>query len=374
MTRHKIALFGGSFDPVHCGHRDVIAHIIGSNRYQECWVIPCAMSPGKPNPLLSNEERLALLLAVVEKISGVKTLSLEIEKEGLSYTIDTIETLQAQFSECEFEFWMGMDQFKQLASWHRYQDVVQRVTVCVYNRETTYSRDQILRLHAHNPKMNFSKLRVETIRAPALSSSLIRQKLLEKQSVQGLVPRQTLSKLREIFPSINMPIVTGVSGRAGSGKTSYSKKMASENGATLIELDKIGHMALGVADIKKACINAFSSRILTENGDIDRRILGEIVFQDHVKLARLNAIIHPCIKVTALEMIKNSRTKDVWMEGALIEEIGLLECCDTYIVMTCSDEISQKRSHRDLSAILKNQRSQAQYEQASDQTIASDKA
>ncbi len=363
----KVALFGGSFDPIHLGHVDVIRSILETEYYDALWVIPCRLSPGKSTPTLDPNSRLTMLTDVCTVWDSVTVLDLELMSEGPSYTITTVETLQAQHPETQFELWMGMDQFEKLETWHRAEDLVQLIGINVFDRDSTRNQAQIEAMH--RGVLMFLVLRYHSVNARPVSSSEIRAALNAGDSVQGLVPRQTLRYLRTAFPQCRMPYVTGIAGRAGSGKSTYAKKISDEKDVVLIELDKLGHEVLEREDIQAQLMQQFGPDIKTDTGEINRSKLGAIVFNDPEKLAQLNRLVHPLIKAACLETIKDAST-DVIIEGALIEEIGLLDYCDRYIVMDVPDMVAIARNKRHIKPILIQQRSRQEFIKNADQVIS----
>ena len=87
--------------------------------------------------------------------------------------------------------------------------------------------------------------------------------------------------------------VIGLTGGIGSGKSTVSRFLA-ELGAVIIDADRVGHEALGTSDeVRRELLATFGWQIMTPKGEVDRKKLGEIVFDDPESLARLNQIMHP---------------------------------------------------------------------------------
>lgn len=133
-------------------------------------------------------------------------------------------------------------------------------------------------------------------------------------------------------------MVLGIFGKAGCGKSTLANKLE-ERGAVRISLDEIGHDVL--KDSKTQIVAAFDDRILTED-EIDRNKLAEKVFSDSKLLSTLNSIVHPVIKIKALEKLED-RSRLYVIEGALLQEIGLDEYCDKIIWLDCAREEAIER-------------------------------
>ncbi len=117
--------------------------------------------------------------------------------------------------------------------------------------------------------------------------------------------------------------VIGLTGGVGTGKSTVSKYIQ-ELGAVLVDADKVGHEsyrpgALAYKDI----VAAFGPRVLQPNGEIDRKALGAIVFNDPKALAKLNSIVHPRMKdmiEEKLAELSQQGVKAVILEAAILIE------------------------------------------------------
>ena len=88
------ALFGGSFDPIHCGHMAIAQAVLDLEFINEVVFIPNAVSPLKThNPLASDAYRKEMLLSAIEGINGFSLDDHELKRGRISYTIDTVERL-----------------------------------------------------------------------------------------------------------------------------------------------------------------------------------------------------------------------------------------------------------------------------------------
>ena len=119
--------------------------------------------------------------------------------------------------------------------------------------------------------------------------------------------------------------VIGLTGGIGSGKSTVSKFLA-ELGAGIIDADRVGHEALRRdTEVWREVVVAFGRQILTPAGDIDRKKLGEVVFNNTESLTRLNQIMHPrmydMVKVQ-LEEYRRQGVRVVVLEAPLLLEAG----------------------------------------------------
>lgn len=140
--------------------------------------------------------------------------------------------------------------------------------------------------------------------------------------------------------------VIGLTGGIGSGKSTVSGYLK-ELGASVIDADIIGHRVLEDARVKKEIRAAFGSRILDENGRINRKKLGDIVFgTDKELLPLLNRITHPVILERIKEKLKEYRHQGVSVtivEAPLLIEAGYTSLVDEIWVTTAPEEVILKR-------------------------------
>lgn len=147
-----------------------------------------------------------------------------------------------------------------------------------------------------------------------------------------------------------MKNVIGIYGLICSGKSSFSKLLAKELNALYIDADIIGHEALNDKNKKEELIKAFSSDILDNNGNIDRKKLGKIVFGNSKKLRKLESITYPYIEKKISELI-NSTDKDVVIEAALIMRSEIYKMCGSliYVNSKTADIINRMKKKRNIS-------------------------
>ncbi|WP_300367918.1 dephospho-CoA kinase [Brachyspira sp.] len=144
--------------------------------------------------------------------------------------------------------------------------------------------------------------------------------------------------------------IIGIYGLICSGKSSFSKMLAKEMNALYIDVDLIGHEAL--INNKENIVKEFSSDILDENNNIDRKKLGAIVFNNFKKLKRLEEINYPYIENKVKELI-DSTDKDVVIEAALIMRSKIRFMCNSliYVNAKTSDIIKRMKKTRNISEL-----------------------
>ncbi len=136
-------------------------------------------------------------------------------------------------------------------------------------------------------------------------------------------------------------IVIGLTGGILSGKSTVSGMLA-ERGAVIIDADKVGHQAYQPhTDVWQELVDTFGEWILKQNGEIDRKRLGEIVFHDPSALILLNKIVHPRMREIIEEELKRLRAEGasvVAIEAAVLIEAKWTDLVDRIWVTTAPAE------------------------------------
>ena len=137
----RVGLYGGTFDPIHRGHLHLITQLLQRNVVDEIIVIP-APTPWMRDeaPRASVQERLEMVRLGVAELdpeieSRVSVSEIEILREGLSYTIDTVVELKAQSPQIHFVLILGSDAFAGIEKWHRSKELLSMIEVLVIARE-----------------------------------------------------------------------------------------------------------------------------------------------------------------------------------------------------------------------------------------------
>ena len=134
----------------------------------------------------------------------------------------------------------------------------------------------------------------------------------------------------------------GITGSIACGKSTVSNYLK-EKGYTIIDADKLGHIALTSEDVKIKLSEKFGDNIL-ENNEISREKLGKLVFGNDENLKILNSIVHPYIRKIILQLQKNHRDERfVFLDIALLFEAGFEDLVEKIIVVHVDEKIQLDR-------------------------------
>lgn len=189
ITKPRIALYGGAFDPVHRAHLEAARAARRQASLEKVIFIPAAHSPLKAHgPLAGDADRLKMLeLATAGEADFIVDDS-ELRRGGMSYTVDTVRGFKKREPEAELFWIIGGDQLAQLDRWQAIDDLVRLVTFLVLARPG-------YKLSA--PAV--SGLAWTQIEAPLMqeSSTLVRERLSLGKSLDGLLPRTVEAFIRK---------------------------------------------------------------------------------------------------------------------------------------------------------------------------------
>ncbi len=149
------------------------------------------------------------------------------------------------------------------------------------------------------------------------------------------------------LPNINRGIIVGITGGIACGKTTVTELLA-EKGAIPINADEIGHQLLKAdSPVIDELTESFGIEILDENGDVSRKKMGKIVFNDKKEREKLNAILHPLIikrsRIRARELVTDDPSSVVLLDAPLLIEAGAYNTVDLIVVVTSSHEKQLRR-------------------------------
>jgi nicotinate-nucleotide adenylyltransferase len=129
-----IGIFGGTFDPIHYGHLRTALELKETLALEQVRFVPCANPPHRATPMTDGRVRLKLVTAAIRGEPGFVADERELEREGPSYTVDTLESFRADYPKRSLCLLLGMDAFLNLPSWHRWQELLRLAHIVVAHR------------------------------------------------------------------------------------------------------------------------------------------------------------------------------------------------------------------------------------------------
>lgn len=129
-----MGIFGGTFDPIHYGHLRTALELLEELSLEEVRFIPCGQQPLRDEPTAPGETRLSMVRAAVESEARFSVDTRELEREGPSYSVDTLTGLRTEHEDRSLCLLLGMDAFLSLPDWHRWEELIDLVHIVVAHR------------------------------------------------------------------------------------------------------------------------------------------------------------------------------------------------------------------------------------------------
>ncbi len=134
----------------------------------------------------------------------------------------------------------------------------------------------------------------------------------------------------------------GITGKTGTGKSTIATTLAQKLDGQYVDIDKIGHQATSDPIIAKKLCNVFGNELLNENGNIDRKKLGNIVFSDTDKMQILTNITWEYME-QELDKILLQKQQCFVFDWALLPKVKFWDMCNTKILVTSDDTVRKER-------------------------------
>jgi nicotinate-nucleotide adenylyltransferase len=173
----RIGIIGGTFNPPHNGHLLIASEVKTALHLAEVWFMPNNIPPHKQcADMASKQDRINMVELAIEKNPSFKLETIELERNGKSYTIDTIALLKKRYGDShQYYFIIGADMVEYLPKWHKIEELTKMVTF-VGVRRPGFSFD---------PAYSIIEVDVPEF---AVSSSLLRKRFTENKNTMYLIP------------------------------------------------------------------------------------------------------------------------------------------------------------------------------------------
>lgn len=130
-----VAVFGGSFDPVHKAHVAIVEQVQATLTPRQFIVVPCHIPPHKASLSASAEHRLAMLALAFNDVSGVQIDRRELTSKDVSYSVNTLDVLRREVGEhVSLVFIMGLDSWLNFSAWFKWREILRLSNLLVIHR------------------------------------------------------------------------------------------------------------------------------------------------------------------------------------------------------------------------------------------------
>ena len=186
----RIGVFGGTFDPPHVGHLTIACQVIGVLNLDRLLLV-VAGDPWQKSAVRSvtpAEHRFAMVQAAVERHPAVEVSRIEIERDGPSYMVETLDALTAMHPEAEFFLIIGSDAVPGLSTWHDSTRLREQSTLVIVQRPDSQ----------HTPPPEGWRHVMVDLGAEPVASSEVRQRVADGLSIVGMVPDAVIDTIASL--------------------------------------------------------------------------------------------------------------------------------------------------------------------------------
>ena len=131
---NSMGVFGGTFDPVHYGHLRTAFEMLQALRFGEVRFMPCGNPPHREAPVATAELRLQMVRDATVGQAGFVVDDRELQRDGPSYSVDTLSELRVEFAKRPLALMIGMDAFLSLPKWHHWREILNLAHIVVAHR------------------------------------------------------------------------------------------------------------------------------------------------------------------------------------------------------------------------------------------------
>lgn len=176
------AIFGGTFNPFHIGHYEMLKSLQSDSNIDKIFVMPDRIPPHKACDFLANDsDRIEMCRLITEDFYKAELCLIEFEREGKSYSYDTVIELKKRYPQNNFSFVCGGDMLIIFERWYNYKELMKEVPFIVFRRTDTDDKlfDQtVLRLKNMGMRITVKDEIIPTVSSTEIRSNFAKAELL----------------------------------------------------------------------------------------------------------------------------------------------------------------------------------------------------
>ncbi len=195
MSR-RIGLFGGTFDPVHLGHRYLAEKAFEGAELDKLIVMPAKIPPHKSESgLTTGQQRLDMCRLAFSGFGSCEVSDFELMQSGKSYSCYTVRRLRELYPDDRLFFIMGSDQFLTFEKWYRYSEILEMTDIIAFSRESGVDARQ-LRDHAQKLCGDSGKVLVLEAEPFEISSTRLREMLKNNEDCSCFIDEKVVEYIK----------------------------------------------------------------------------------------------------------------------------------------------------------------------------------
>ncbi|WP_339063804.1 nicotinate-nucleotide adenylyltransferase [Tepidibacillus marianensis] len=189
----KVGILGGTFDPIHIAHLIIADQSLFYGGLDEIWFMPARIPPHKQSrSITSVSQRVEMITRAIQDQSQYHLCTIELEREGPSYTLDTVKELKNRYSEYDFSFILGGDMIQYLPKWYGIQQLLSLIQFIGLQR-SGYS----LRPKNEDEEQIFQQVKMIPMPQLEISSTFVRHWVREGRPLRYVVPYSVEQYIKE---------------------------------------------------------------------------------------------------------------------------------------------------------------------------------
>lgn len=195
-----IGILGGTFDPIHLGHVQLAKEVLKQIKFEKIYFIPCFSSAHHKKIQASPEQRLALVKMAIKGQPHLLADDIEIKRQGISYTFDTIKSFRQKFPNAPLALIVSDEVFVKFTTWHKWKEILKYAHLIVTNRpgftihineelEKLIKKKSIKDCHLLSESLA-GRILFLTINSLAITSTEVRSLIKNQGDVKHLLPEK----------------------------------------------------------------------------------------------------------------------------------------------------------------------------------------
>lgn len=203
---YSIAIFGGTFDPIHNGHICTSLAIQKEFQFDSYRFIPCKMPVIKPKSTATTEQRIQMLSLALSNYKQFEVDLREVNRATPSYMVETLESLRKEYQDASINLILGFDAFLSLPKWHQWGKIIEQANLLIIDREAFNMKlpetlKEFLQTHQVENKtqlLNKAAGAIYLFNAGdyEISSTQIRTELKEQRNISQLIPEKVYQYIK----------------------------------------------------------------------------------------------------------------------------------------------------------------------------------
>ena len=192
----KIAIYGGAFNPVHKGHIEIVKQLNKQFDFDKIFVIPSKFSPHKSNnALVSDEHRLNMCKMAFSNIDNCEVSDIEIKRDKISYTVDTLYELRTIYPFDEFYLVCGSDMFLSLLNWRKPEEIFKMTNILAFRRDD----EEMSKINDYKQKLSglCDDVVICEVKIPPFSSTQVREAIKNNKPFDTFVTKSVYDYIKK---------------------------------------------------------------------------------------------------------------------------------------------------------------------------------